>query len=204
MSKKEAKARLKINKMLEESGWRLLDTDEGPANVDVENMVDLGDDFENTKNGFVDYLLLDNNQRPVAVLEAKRESISPLSAKEQAREYANSLHLRYIILSNGNTHYFWDMQFGNPEPIPRFPTLESLKNDTKWTPDVDALVNEKVSDTYIAESQMPDLLEQPDYINEETRKEFIEKYKLKVLRKYQVRAVEAIQNPHLMEVRDFY
>ena len=55
MSKKEAKARLKINKMLEESGWRLFDTDEKPANVDVENMVDLGDDFENTKTGFVDY-----------------------------------------------------------------------------------------------------------------------------------------------------
>lgn len=193
MSKKEAKARLKINKMLEESGWRLFDTDEKPANVDVENMVDLGDDFENTKTGFVDYLLLDDNQKPIAVLEAKRESIPPLSAKEQAREYANSLHVRYAILSNGNTHYLWDMKLGNPDPVSRFPTLESLENDEKWIPDVDALVNEKVLDTYIAESQMPDLRQQPDYINEETRKGFIEKYKLKVLRKYQVRAVEAIQ-----------
>lgn len=193
MAKKEAKARLKINKMLEDAGWRLFDSEDGLANVDVENKVDLGDDFENSKTGFVDYLLLDNNQKPIAVLEAKRESIPPLSAKEQAREYANSLHLRYVILSNGNTHYFWDMQFGNPEPISVFPSLESLENDKGWIPDVGALVNERVSDTYIAESQMPDLLQQPDFLNENTRSEFVEKYKLKILRKYQVRAIEAIQ-----------
>ena len=36
MSTKEAKARLLINKLLEDSGWRLLDDDNGKANVDVE------------------------------------------------------------------------------------------------------------------------------------------------------------------------
>lgn len=35
MSKKEAAARLKINKLLEESGWRLIDSEAGRANVDV-------------------------------------------------------------------------------------------------------------------------------------------------------------------------
>lgn len=82
MAQKEAKARLKINQLLLAAGWKLLDDDKGPATVDVENKVDLGDNFENTKNGFVDYLLLDNNQQPLAVLEAKREDIPPLSAKE--------------------------------------------------------------------------------------------------------------------------
>ena len=144
MAKKEAKARLKINMLLSDAGWKLLDDENGPANVDVENMVELGEDFENTEKGFVDYLLLDSNQKPIAVLEAKRESIPPLSAKEQARNYANSLHVRYVILSNGNTHYLWDMQFGNPEPISAFPTLESLENDKKWIPDVSSLANEDV------------------------------------------------------------
>ena len=128
---KEAKARLKINKLLEDAGWRLIDEDGKHANVEVESKVDLGDDFENTHNGYTDYQLLDDNHRPIAVLEAKRESIPPLSAKEQARAYANSIHARYIILSNGNTHYLWDMQFGNPEPISSFPTLKSLQDDTK-------------------------------------------------------------------------
>ena len=196
MSQKEAKARLKINMLLSDAGWRVLDSEDGPANVDVENKVDIenpGDDFENIRRGFIDYLLLDSNQKPIAVLEAKRESIPPLSAKEQARDYANSIHVRYVILSNGNTHYLWDMQFGNPEPISSFPSLSSLEDEKKWIPDVDALVNEDVSRTYIAESQMPEIKLHPDYINESTRKEFIDRNKLKILRNYQVHAIQAVQ-----------
>ncbi len=193
MGVKEAKARLKINRMLEDSGWRLLADDNGPATVDVENKVNLGDDFENTKNGFVDYLLLDENQKPIAVLEAKREDIPPLSAKEQAREYANSLHVRYVILSNGNTHYLWDMQFGSPEPISSFPSLELLIQNKEWHPDVEALIGENVDNAYIATSQMPTLREHPDYINESARKTFVEKHKLKILRKYQVEAIRKVQ-----------
>lgn len=64
---KEAKARIKINKLLEEAGWRLIDDSTGPANVLLENNVritkellnDLGEDFEKTRKGFIDYLLLD-------------------------------------------------------------------------------------------------------------------------------------------------
>lgn len=40
MAQKEAKARLKINMLLSDAGWRLLDNEDGPANVDVENKVD--------------------------------------------------------------------------------------------------------------------------------------------------------------------
>lgn len=37
MAEKEAKARIKINKLLEEAGWNLLDEDSGKANVVFEN-----------------------------------------------------------------------------------------------------------------------------------------------------------------------
>lgn len=37
MPKKEAKARIKINKLLEETGWWLIDTESGPANVLLKN-----------------------------------------------------------------------------------------------------------------------------------------------------------------------
>ena len=70
----EARARLKINRLLEEAGWRFFASAEGRATVTVEGNVklnDLGDDFERTKNGFVDHLLLDENGFPLAVLEAK-------------------------------------------------------------------------------------------------------------------------------------
>lgn len=203
MAKKEAAARLKINKMLEDSGWRLYDQDGERANVDVETRLnpeekihlhDMGDDFEYTKAGFIDYLLLDDNQRPIAVLEAKRESISPLSAKEQARNYANGMHVRYVILSNGNSHFLWDMYEGNPEPISRFPTLESLQESQQYRITPESLADEIVDEAYIATSQLPTLKESPDWLaGGEARDEFIKKNKLKIMRKYQVEAVKAIQ-----------
>ena len=42
----------------------------------------------------------------VAALEAKR-SDTPLSGKEQAREYADSLGIEHVFLSNGDLHYHW-------------------------------------------------------------------------------------------------
>jgi len=57
---KEAKARIRINKLLEEAGWRFFDTPEGKANIHLETNVKMteqklnepGEDFEKTKNGF--------------------------------------------------------------------------------------------------------------------------------------------------------
>ena len=203
MSKKEAASRLKINKLLEDSNWRLLDNEHGRANVDVEtrlnpgqeiNTKNAGEDFENIKGGFVDYLLLDNNQKPVAVLEAKRESIPPLSAKEQARNYANGMHVRYVILSNGNVHFLWDMQEGNPEPISKLPTLESLQSRVDFKPNQELLASEPLDKAYIAQSQLPGFTSLPDYqAGGEQQKEFIDKNKLKIMRHYQVNAVHAIQ-----------
>jgi len=64
---KEAKARIKINEMLKEAGWKFFDDDEGKANIVLENNVKItestinafGENFETTKNGFIDFLLLD-------------------------------------------------------------------------------------------------------------------------------------------------
>ena len=48
---KEAKARIKINKLLEEAGWRFENSKDGKANIRLEASVkflDGGDDFENS------------------------------------------------------------------------------------------------------------------------------------------------------------
>ena len=58
--KKEAQARLKINKMLEDAGWRLFDDGDKKANVRTEyysKRDKIGDDFEDTKKGFIDYFI---------------------------------------------------------------------------------------------------------------------------------------------------
>lgn len=198
MSKKEAAARLKINKFLEDAGWRLFDEAGERANVQVENHIHLnsmGDDFENAPNGFIDYLLVDEHQKPIAVLEAKRESIGPLSAKEQARDYANSVHARYVILSNGNTHYLWDIKEGNPERIVRFPTLQSLTESSEIIQDPATLAQEIVDEAYIALSQMPDYRSNASFtVGGDERAKFIRSNHLVFLRKYQVEAIRAIQS----------
>ena len=201
MGSKEAKARIKINKQLEESGWRFFDTNNKPANIVLEQNVKitqhhidrLGEDFEKTKNGYTDFSLLDENGFPIGVLEAKSEDKHPLAGKEQARTYAKSLNVRYIILSNGNFHYFWDLETGNPQIITKFPTSESLGTRKKYMPNKITLVKEKVDFDYIALSQKPDYATDPDYIDKKKRPSFIEKTGLRFFRPYQLKAIHSIQ-----------
>ncbi len=198
---KEAKARIKINKLLEEAGWRLLDDKNGAANVVLENntkinkeyLDDLGQPQTETVTGFLDYLLLDNNGFPFIVLEAKKEGIHPLSAKEQTRQYALSQNCRFIILSNASLHYFWDLKKGNPNQITKFPSPETANAYTAYNPTPDNLINEEVLADYIVKTQKPDYDKDPRYINEKERQEYLEDNKLKFLRKYQVRAIQRIQ-----------
>ena len=139
----EAQARITINKLLEEAGWRFHPDAHGQTtNIQCEHRVtraaiaqDLGNDFEHAPQGFVDYLLLNTDRRPVAVVEAKRESIDPLTAKEQARGYAESLGVSHIFLSNGLVHYYWNLRQGNPVKVSRFLPLEELGKAADWRPE---------------------------------------------------------------------
>ena len=199
---KEAKARIRINKLLEEAGWRFFDTAEGRANICLETNLkiteqklnDLGEDFEKTKNGYVDFLLLDELGFPLVVLEAKKEGKNPLDAKEQARKYARALNVRFVILSNGNLHYFWDIEFGNPNLIITFPTSGSIKYKKSFKPNPNSLINEPIESGYIAISQKPDYKNDPSWIYEQTRNSFIKENKLKFLRDYQIRAIQSLQD----------
>lgn len=193
---KEAKARIKINKLLEESRWRFEADKNGPANIQLESGVkysELGDDFEHQKNGFIDFLLLDKDGHPLVVVEAKRESIEPLSAKEQARNYARNVGARFIILSNGNIHYFWDTKHGNPDTISRFPTQESITQYETYTPNPTELANTPIDENYIVESQMPNFAKDPTFLDQTTRVKFLKDNNLKQMRPYQVQAIKSLQ-----------
>jgi type I restriction enzyme, R subunit len=198
---KEARARIKINKYLEEAGWRFFDSSDGKANIVLESSVKitktklsgLGENFEKTKTGFIDFLLLDKQGFPFIVLEAKAENKNPLFGKEQAREYAQSQHCRFIILSNGNSHYFWDLERGNPQVIYRFPSPELTEGYSSFTPNREALINGTVADDYIVLSKKPDYKNDPSWLDKKSRLEFIKINKLRFLRPYQVQAIEAIQ-----------
>ena len=89
---KEATSRIKINRLLEAAGWRFFPDGKMLANIQLEPKVTikiaeldaLGNDFEKTAKGFIDFLLLDSRGFPLIVLEAKAEDKNPLVGKEQA------------------------------------------------------------------------------------------------------------------------
>lgn len=198
---KEAKSRVKINKLLEDADWRFFDNARGKANIRLENHTKItkqiidafGEDFEKTANGYIDYLLLDSKGYPLIVLEAKCSEINPLDAKEQARRYAQSQNCRFIILSNGNIHYLWDIKTGNPQLITQFPTQQSFEHHTKFVPNPESLLREPVAEDYILLTQRPDYATDPQWLDESKRRAYLEINQLKLLRPYQVRAVQRIQ-----------
>ena len=198
---KEATARVKIDKLLEATGWRFFAEGDKPANIRLESSVTitrsdldaLGHDFEKISRGFVDFLLLDAKGFPLIVLEAKSEDKDPLVGKEQARRYARSQNCRFVILSNGNLHYFWDLERGNPHIITAFPSPDSVYGYREVTPDPARLVREQIRPDYIALTQRPNYASEAAWNNEVERPGFIQANKLRFLRPYQLKAVHALQ-----------
>ena len=94
---KEPDARIRIDRLLRDTGW------------DIEDKTQVATE-EVTSEGEADYLLHDSRGRPLAVIEAKRYSRDPYSAKQQALKYAEELKTPFIFLSNGEDIYFWDWQ----------------------------------------------------------------------------------------------
>ena len=201
MAHKEATARIKINKLLEAAGWRFFPEGSAPANIRLEPSVTikssdldaLGEDFEKTSKGFIDFLLLDTRGFPLIVLEAKSEDKNPLVGKEQARKYARSQDCRFVILSNGNLHYFWDLERGNPYLITSFPTPDSVIGYQRVMPNPQRLVEDQVGDDYIVLTQRPNYQSEAAWRNEAERPGYIQANKLRFLRPYQLKAIHALQ-----------
>ncbi|MET3248600.1 type I restriction enzyme R subunit [Burkholderia sp. OAS925] len=96
-----------IDLMLKEAGWTL-----DPAKdheVVVTGMPN------NQGVGKVDYVLWADDGKPLALIEAKRTTKSPLEGEQQAKLYADCLEKKHgqrpvIFLSNGYENWIWDDQ----------------------------------------------------------------------------------------------
>ena len=204
MGNNEATARIKINRLLEAAGWRFFAEGGQPANISLEagteitslDLDEFGENFEKTRKGFIDFLLLNDRGIPFMVLEAKAGNLEPLVGKEQARDYANSQKCRFVILSNGDLHYLWDLERGNPEIIAEFPSPAVMISYQKALPKPDRqkLVDDMIDDDYVALTQVPDYRNNAGWLNPTERKDFIEKNKLRFLRGYQKLAIAALQD----------
>ena len=90
----EAKARIKINRLLEKAGWRFFDDEKGPANIALEagtkitkqDIDAFREDFETAHQGYLDFLLLDEKGFPFIVLEAKKEEKNPFRLEGSRQE----------------------------------------------------------------------------------------------------------------------
>ncbi len=81
---------------------------------------------------FVDYVLLDRIGRPIAIVEAKRASRSPVEGERQASDYADRVRELhgidpFIFLANGNEIWFWHRKLYPPRRISGFYSLEDLE-----------------------------------------------------------------------------
>jgi len=197
----EAQARLRINALLQQSGWHLTEFDGGKVNVRVENHLimgkgkddSLGVDFEK-HGGRIDYLLYDDHDIPVCVLEAKSEGIHPLTGKEQAREYAKGLRVKFVILSNSKEHFFWNLEEGDPYLIDHYPTPQSLTETAQISSNIQDLLSINIGNDFLVETQYPEYKTDPLWHGSvKDSLELITKRDLCFLRDYQLRAIQSIQ-----------
>ena len=129
----EAETRkLYIDLMLKEAGWEVLETkgaiqpSKACIEVEVEGMPN------NEGKGFCDYVLFGSNGLPLAVIEAKRTSVSPIKGKHQAVLYAECLEKRYgrlpvIYYTNGFETYIIDGLGYPPRRLYAFHTESDLE-----------------------------------------------------------------------------
>jgi type I restriction enzyme R subunit len=115
-----------IDKKLLKSGW------------DVSNHTQVQIEFTNTSidnnsEQFSDYVLLAQDGKPLAVVEAKKTSKDARAGREQAKQYCENIKneqdidLPFCFYTNGNDIYFWDIGNYPPRKIYTFPTREDLE-----------------------------------------------------------------------------
>jgi len=111
---RETDARILIDRRLREADW------------DIENKNQISTE-ETSENGRADYILKDSRGRAIAVIEAKRFSVDPASAKQQALSYAESINAAFIFLSNGEEIYFWDYKNRSEQKVATFFSQRDLE-----------------------------------------------------------------------------
>ena len=120
MSLSEAETRKDlINPILERVGWKLkgsyVKEEINPVKSNFKTKEYVGHEagIERGVDHFIDYLLLDDERSPVAIIESKKTSVSVEKGEIQARTYREDIEKQIkikipIFLTNGNKWYYVD------------------------------------------------------------------------------------------------
>ena len=121
-----------IDLMLREAGWEVLSVEGAiqPLKACIEVELEGMPNAEGI--GYADYVLFGGNGKPLAVVEAKRTSVSPIKGKHQAELYADCLEKKYgirpvIYYSNGFETYIIDGLGYPPRRLFGFHTAKDLE-----------------------------------------------------------------------------
>ncbi len=120
-----------IDAALADVGWDVDANCRSTAEVGQE--VELPDQPTATGIGYADYVLWDDDGKPLAVIEAKRTATSPEMGRKQAELYANALEKLHglrpaIFTTNGYDIWLWDDAQGySPRQLFGFYSKDSLQ-----------------------------------------------------------------------------
>lgn len=128
----EAQTRKKlIDSELRLAGWDVSQDNTSTEQVAIELKVD-GQPTQSGK-GYCDYVLWDDNGKPLAVVEAKRANENPEKGRQQAKLYADSLEKKHgqrpvIFYTNGYDIWIWnDAQNEVPRKLYGYYSKDSLQ-----------------------------------------------------------------------------
>ncbi|WP_210634805.1 DEAD/DEAH box helicase family protein [Streptomyces sp. GESEQ-13] len=116
-----------IDLLLKEAGWAL----DQPSDREFP-ITGLPESASKTGKGKVDYVLWDNDGKPLAVVEAKRTTKDARVGQQQAKLYADALEKQFeqrpvIFYTNGYHTYLWDDLKYPPREVQGFYTKEELR-----------------------------------------------------------------------------
>jgi type I restriction enzyme R subunit len=113
----EQTRRFLIDLMLADAGWKV-----GPdlsSTQEVKKEVEVSGQPTDSGLGYADYILVDDNDKPLAVIEAKKTSKNAEIGRTQAKCYADGLEAEHgqrpvIFYTNGYDLWIWNDAAGEP------------------------------------------------------------------------------------------
>jgi type I restriction enzyme, R subunit len=141
-----------VDVLLKEAGWPLNDARDREFPI-----TGLDTSVSKSGKGFADYVLWGDDDKPLAVVEAKRTSHDATDGQHQARLYADRLEAQFgrrpvVFYTNGYRHYIWDHPDYPPREIQGFYTKAELdlliQRRTSKQPLAKLAINEEIAGRY--------------------------------------------------------
>lgn len=151
---KETDARIVIDELLRHAGWNPADKSQIRTEEYVATVAESESAYaDEPGNGRADYVMLDTNGRPLAIIEAKRSATHPYSAKQQALPYAKSIKAPFIFLTNGELIYFWDYTNDDARIVNSFYSRRDLERLLYLRQERKPLATESIPDYYLRQGE---------------------------------------------------